>query len=85
MDRGTAMPDSLTSGLCLSAADGTAISVGSFDNDFSAENAAAMKTNQGGKYAIGVSDGGTVCLFVSSWQEKGQTLAPLTRFGFTIH
>lgn len=84
MDGGTTMPDALSAGLCLSAADGSPISIGSFDSEFAAENAAAMHTNQGGSYATGADRTGRVWLFVSSWQDQGDSLAPLEEFGFTI-
>lgn len=84
MDGGTTMPDALSVGICLSNADGSSIAIGSFDTEFAAENAAAMRTNQGGSYATGADRTGTVWVFISSWQDQGDSLAPLEEFGFTI-
>jgi hypothetical protein len=84
MDGGVSLPDSLSAGICLSSADGSPVSIGSFDTEFAAENAAAMYTKQGGSYATGVDSAGTVWLFISSWQEKGDTLTPLRDFGFAV-
>ncbi len=85
MDGGTALPDALSEGLCLSDADGSPIAIGSFDSEFAAENAAVLHTNQGGSYATGVDRTGTVWVFISSWQDQGDSLAPLEGFGFAIH
>ena len=84
MDGGTTMRDALTAGLCLSAADGSPITIGSFDSEFAADNAAAMRTNQGGSYATGADRTGAVWVFISSWQDQGDSLTPLEEFGFTI-
>lgn len=85
MDGGTSMRDALASGLCMSAADGTVISAGKFESQYEAENTAANLGGRGGSYAIGATSNGTTWLFMSSWQDKGQSLTPLTAFGFAIH
>ena len=84
MDGGTTMPDALSVGICLSNADGSPITIGSFDTEFAAKNAAAARIDRGGRYALGADRTGTVWIFISSWQDRSNSLTPLEKFGFTI-
>lgn len=85
MDGGVSLPDAVTVGICLSRSDNSPTIVASFGSELAADNAAAQRTQQGGSYAIGTDSNGVIWLFVSSWQDKGSTLAPLRDFGFTLH